>query len=142
MTVTVPIGSIRLYDSVTPDVPAGVYRVRTSLDARDGSDALPPPLPHDAYVAVDGPRFVLSSADVAAVHPPAGSVGAFGERLPHVALSRRTLPWERRFDDGTPWLALLLVREEEATVLATPATPDGGGRRAVRRARRGGRHRR
>jgi hypothetical protein len=66
---------------------------------------------------VDGPRFVLSSADVAAVHPPAGSVGAFGERLPHIALSRRTLPWERRFDDGTPWLALLVVREEEATVL-------------------------
>jgi hypothetical protein len=117
MTVSVPIGSIRLYDDVTPDVPAGVYRVRTSVDARDGGAALPPPVAHDAYVAVDGPRFVLSSADVASVHPPPGSVGAFGERLPHVALSRRTLPWERRFDDGTPWLALLVVREEEATVL-------------------------
>src|SRR5215217_2578656 len=116
MTETVPVGSMRLYDSAVPDVPAGVYRVRSSLDITAGGTLEAPPA-HDAYLEVDGPRFTLSPADVAAVHPPPGSIGAFGERLPHIALTRRTLPWERRFDDGTPWLVLLVVRDEEATVL-------------------------
>ncbi len=117
MTETVPVGSIRLYDSVAPDVVAGVYRVRSTLDIAAGGDTLAPPAAHDAYLQVDGPRFALSPADIAAVHPAPGSVGAFGQRLPHMALTRRTLPWERRFADGTPWLALLVVRAEEATLV-------------------------
>jgi hypothetical protein len=117
---TVPVGSMRLYDSAVPDVPAGSYRLRSSLDISAGS-ALAAPVAHDAFVEVDGPRFALSPTDVATVHPPPGSVGVFGERLPQLVLTRRTLPWERRFSDGTPWLVLLVVREDEATLL--PPTP-------------------
>ena len=117
MTETVPVGSMRLYDNAVPDVPAGVYRVRSSLDITADGSTLEAPPAHEAFLQVDGPRFTLSPADVAAVHPPPGSIGAFGERLPHIALTRRTLPWERRFDDVTPWLVLLVVREDEATVL-------------------------
>lgn len=117
MTETVAVGSIRLHDSVIPDVAAGVYRVRSSLDLTSGGAALAAPPVHDAFLEVDGPRFTLSPTDVAAVHPAPGSIGAFGQRLPHLALTRRTLPWERRFDDGTPWLVLLVVRPDEASLL-------------------------
>jgi hypothetical protein len=118
MTETVPIGSIRLYDSVVPDIAAGVYRVQSSLTIDADGDTLAAPPPHDAFLEVVGPRFTLSPTDVAAVHPAPGSIGAYGQRLPHIALTRRTLPWERRFADGTPWLVLLVVRPDEATLLA------------------------
>lgn len=118
MTETLPIGSIRLYDSVVPDITAGVYRVRSSLAVASADDTLAAPPAHDAFIEVAGPRFALSPSDVAAVHPAPGSIGAYGQRLPHIALTRRTLPWERRFTDGTPWLVLLVVRPDEATVLA------------------------
>ncbi|TWH69923.1 hypothetical protein [Micromonospora olivasterospora] len=32
-------------------------------------------------------------------------------------LGRRTLPWERRLADGTPWLALLVVRADEGKIV-------------------------
>lgn len=115
---TPPPGSMRLHDSVVPDVPGGVYRVRTSLDLAEDGTALDAPVAHDAFLEVTGPRFTLGPTDIAGVHPPPGSVGAFSQRLPHVTLTRRTLPWERRFADGTPWLALLLTRPEEAELLA------------------------
>jgi hypothetical protein len=70
--------------------------------------------------SVDAPRFALSPPDIYSVYPPKGQTGAFGGSLPHVVLSRRTLPWERKLvpgsrppddrsaDDVSPWLALLM----------------------------------
>lgn len=70
---------------------------------------------------VAGDRFVLQPADVEAVFPPEGNLGEHSNVLPHIMLSRSTLPWERTAvklaagdkDTGVPWLALLLFDESE-----------------------------
>jgi hypothetical protein len=64
---------------------------------------------------VGGERFSLAPADVHSVYPPEGSRGDHGHSLPHIALRRDTLPWERKADGtSTPWLALILLNAEEA----------------------------
>src|SRR5215469_15976697 len=45
--------------------------------------------------SVRGDRFRLKPADVQAVFPPAGSLGDHANVLPHILLTRSTLPWER-----------------------------------------------
>lgn len=71
---------------------------------------------------VGGERYSLGPADIHSVYPPEGSRGHFERTIPHIALSRDTLPWEREPGvANAPWLALLLLREEEVarTPLAT-----------------------
>jgi hypothetical protein len=63
---------------------------------------------------VDGPRFALTPEDIAGVYPAPGSEDSPDEYLPHIALRRRTLPWERPGPSGyEPWLALLLLKQSE-----------------------------
>lgn len=111
-------GKIRLYDQVTTDLPAGNYRVMSGLQVSVGRTPLPPPAEQAMYFQIDAPRFVLDAGEVAGRHPEIPSQGAYGDRLPHVVLGRRTLPWERQGPDGIPWLALLVVTKAEA-MLAT-----------------------
>jgi hypothetical protein len=78
------------------------------------------------------------------VFPPRNGHGPFDDAIPHIALYRRTLPWERELDPGNlignvkspvtvdpvtgqpeqpshdtglPWMALLLFEENEVTLL-------------------------
>jgi hypothetical protein len=63
---------------------------------------------------VEGPQLQLTPADIAGVYPAAGSEESPDEFLPHIALERRTLPWERVGINGQkPWLALMLFKESE-----------------------------
>ncbi|HEX8068862.1 MAG TPA: hypothetical protein VF546_02855 [Pyrinomonadaceae bacterium] len=64
---------------------------------------------------VAGTRFSLKPDEVYKVFPPAGSLGDHSNVLPHVVLSRSTLPWERESGagQGVSWLALLLFEEGE-----------------------------
>jgi hypothetical protein len=114
---TVPVGSIRLYDSVQPALDDGIYRVTSALDVRDttAQTVLAAPPEQVGHIRVTGPRFILGPEEIAGCHPPLKASGAFAERLPHVVLGRRTLPWER---DGTPWMALLVLRADEASLVS------------------------
>lgn len=70
---------------------------------------------------VSGPRFVFSPKEIYAVFPPRDSFGEFDSVLPHIELEPATLPWFRKSgngDDKTPWLALILLQEEEWTDVA------------------------
>ncbi len=49
---------------------------------------------NEVQVFIDGPRVQLNADDIAGVYPAAGSEESADEFLPHVALKRRTLPWE------------------------------------------------
>ncbi|MFG3420348.1 hypothetical protein ACIBTZ_02170 [Micromonospora sp. NPDC049460] len=109
-------GSIRLHDTVTPSLTAGIYRFTSRLEVTDRGTPKTSPPEHATHVQVGAPRLALDATEVAGQHPPRDAVGAFGDRLPHVVLGRRALPWERRLGDGTPWLALLVVRSDEATL--------------------------
>lgn len=65
-------------------------------------------------------RFELQPATIHAVFPPAASRGDFQADLPHLVLTRSTLPWERTAlrggknpDSDPPWLAVLLFHQDE-----------------------------
>lgn len=96
---------------------------------------------------VQGPRYALPDAAVANRFPPRGATGSFERVLPHLALARPTLPWDRSArrtaspEDDPPWMALLVLTEAElagigrnvrAGTLETPAPgwtplrPDAG----------------
>ncbi len=77
---------------------------------------------------VAGERFELKPEEIQAVFPPDGSLGEHSNVMPHVILTRSTLPWERSSLESdapgsrqdAPWLALLLFddgEEPEPTVL-------------------------
>lgn len=76
--------------------------------------------------AVSGSRFAIAASEIAGQFPPPGSDGDYASTLPHVALSRLTLPWERSADAqaATPWLAVLVFDEAETVVVADAQVGD------------------
>ena len=71
-------------------------------------------------MTVAPPSEALGPNDVVMVHPPANSTGAFAEELPHIVLRRPTVPWESQ--DGTPWLALLVLDPSAVTLASGSVT--------------------
>jgi hypothetical protein len=130
-------GHMYLFDSVTPPLEDGSYRLTAQTQVSyPGSSQ---DFSQQRYFDVVGPRFTVPQAMVAATFPPANAHGSFEAGLPHIVLSRRTLPWERELDPGhlipapavaaaepeivvgvparLPWVALLLFEEGEYTLL-------------------------
>ncbi len=127
-----PVGSMYLYDNITPPLLDNSYQLSVVTNVTfDGTQQ--PLEPATGFFNIEGPRFSLSATEVGAVFPPNNGHGGFDEVIPHVALLRRTLPWERVLtsqpsligtpkqaqgdppppDGPTPWLALLLFEEGE-----------------------------
>lgn len=77
--------------------------------------------------AVAGRRFTLDPASVAGVFPPDLANGEYDGALPHVVLTAPTLPWERSSvegDDAAPWLAVLLLDDDELPELFAATAAD------------------
>lgn len=88
------VGEMLLHDYIMPPLYDGRYRLDVST--RVTVDGQPKPLENKlAYFDVDGPRFTLAAPEVAGVFPPRNGHGPFDEAIPHIALGRRTLPWEQ-----------------------------------------------
>ncbi|MFT3666669.1 hypothetical protein [Piscinibacter sp.] len=124
-------GHFILHSNVMPEVTAGRYELRTE------QTGLPFEVePETTHIQVAAPRYTMPPDQILSSFPPANAEGAFGDRLPQVVLKRRTLPWERNpagsvTPSPTPWLALVVVAEGEATLstatavreCTTPGTP-------------------
>lgn len=99
-----------------PAIESGVYRVNVKQSVSGGAVASSSYATEIAF-AVTGERFsYLATQDVFGVFPAAGHVGDYQNVLPHVTLTRSTLPWERMPDgksEGLPWLVLLLLRDSD-----------------------------
>lgn len=146
-----PKGYMVLWDHVLPPLKDGSYRWRSETDVTyqvtqqnpDGTTSQVPTsqdLPEaQGYFNVEGPRFRIDQSMVAAVFPPRNGHGGFNESLPHIAIARRTLPWERALDPenllwkgnpvpdwnaNVPWMALLLFEEGECTIAQNVAITD------------------
>lgn len=128
MSLPVDIGFMRLYSSIRPGLQAGSYRVELDQEFMGGAAAVtginvPSDMSVDTVVKhfdVTGPRFSLPSTEIHSVFPPHNSVGPFHNQLPHIALKRRTLPWERPGDEDNtdlPWLALVILADGEANFI-------------------------
>jgi hypothetical protein len=119
-------GQMFLFDYMQPPLLDNSYRIGTETQVHLDNDLqhLPANL---SYFNIEGPRFNLPAPEIAGVFPPRNGHGAFEETLPHLALGRRTLPWERLMDSQNlvgrpagmpanipiPWMALLLFEDGE-----------------------------
>jgi len=133
---TPALGQMILYDDITPPLVDNSYRM--TLQTKVTVSGVDQPLDSkQAFFDIQGPRFRLNASDVATVVPPRNGHGPFTDVVPHIAIYRRTLPWERKINldgkpvprpttnsdlpaldpDGLPWLALLLFEEGEYTLL-------------------------
>lgn len=88
---------------------AGDYTIRLEQDVAGNVVD-----PVERYFEITGPQFGLAGTEIHSVFPPHNAQGSFSSRLPHIALKRRTLPWERGQDSGGPWLALVVLADFEA----------------------------
>ncbi|MFT5318634.1 MAG: hypothetical protein ACI8RA_001901 [Chlamydiales bacterium] len=107
--------TVSLNNSHYPLLKSGKYVVTFSqtLDVPDVDS----PFHSEKSFHVAGERFQLNPLNKHSVFPPANSIGDHSNVLPHIVLNRSTLPWERMVfsndNDKTPWLALLLLYEDE-----------------------------
>ncbi|MBC7841321.1 MAG: hypothetical protein H7099_03380 [Gemmatimonadaceae bacterium] len=124
-------GEFLLYPNIPPMLFAGDYILNaTQTVSANGRTAAQQPVDEmDVHISVRSPRLVLPPDQVLSTFPPAESEGSYGSRLPQVVIRRRTLPWERVLVNrpatpalpaipvNTPWLALVVIAEGEATLL-------------------------
>jgi hypothetical protein len=114
-------GHFILHSNVMPPLTAGHYELVTEQTGLPFGVA-----PEHSHVTVAAPRYTMPTDQILSTFPPANGEGAFGDRLPQIVLKRRTLPWERNpaeqlAPSPTPWLALVVVAEGEASL--SSATP-------------------
>jgi hypothetical protein len=105
------------------DIPAlrdGIYRLvltETVKVPAKKNEPTPEPTPEIIHAfTVRGPQFKLAPQEIASFYPPSGSRGEYSNVLPHIALARSSLPWERLPCAGSnkwPWLAVVLVHEDD-----------------------------
>lgn len=86
-----------------------------------------PEAPGQVKVSIEGPRVAIDTSVIMGMYPTPGSEETSDRELPHIALGRRTLPWERpgpaNGGPHSPWVALLLVKASE---MEAPGQPTGG----------------
>ena len=117
-------GHFILHSNVMPPITAGRYELVTEqVDLPFDVE------PEHTHVQIAAPRYTMPTDQILSSFPPANAEGAFGDRLPQIVLKRRTLPWERDpagqvQPSETPWLALVVVAEGEATLSTATAVRD------------------
>ncbi|MGK8507565.1 hypothetical protein ACRS5S_05740 [Nocardia asiatica] len=125
---TIPVGDVELHDNYLPGVTAGDYTVEVTHDLQEHPDG--PSIITDGALrtvqrfTVRGPQVSIDTGAVLATQPPDGSIGRFAEVLPHVVLGDPMLPWERDMNaaPGTPWLALLVLTDDQLVGAAAEPT--------------------
>ncbi|WP_405888994.1 hypothetical protein OG762_39350 [Streptomyces sp. NBC_01136] len=112
---TTPLDRTLFVDYQVPSLAAGDYSIKVTQTI--GVD--PKAYTATRTFSVAGERFALPPELVGAVFPPDGSIGDHSHVLPHLVLSRSSLPWERAPQAARgqgaplPWLALLLFAGDE-----------------------------
>jgi hypothetical protein len=123
---TLPVGDIQFFSKIPPPLPSGDYTITSDHTVAWGSDATQMKrFQNTQQFSVQGPRFKLNVSDVHSIFPAAGTRGKYENILPQIVLKKRSLPWEHVLEkgdtSGSPWLALLVLDEEQ---ILTPPTTD------------------
>jgi hypothetical protein len=120
-------GEINFIQNHVPPFDAGTYRLVLSQALSVAKE----PLKKTVEFAVAGERFRFNPNEFGTCFPPADGVGAYDNVLPHIVLTRKTLPWERmvstkEFKNGdvTPWIGLLVFEEQNAPKLQSVKVGD------------------
>jgi hypothetical protein len=100
-----------------PALESGEYQLSVAQSLQiDSVEKIAPNITQTFYVS--GERFHILPEHIHSAFPPAHSLGDHSNVLPHLMLARTTLPWERESitgDPNTPWLALLVIHEDETS---------------------------
>lgn len=120
------VTDLRFSDTHLPAVPADTYTLTTTTTLEiNGSQVTGSQFQVQSTFTVSGERFSLDAAQIGGTFPSAGAQGDFSSCLPHILLTRSTLPWERSpYSDGTEqngasWLGLLVFSAETAPPVQT-----------------------
>ncbi|MEW1551706.1 hypothetical protein [Streptomyces tsukubensis] len=124
MTTDLPIGDLRFYDNQVPALAAGDWQINLA-HTLDGITT--GTMRATQNLVVSAPQFAMDPALVLNRYPPADSTGPYDTVLPHIVLNDALLPWERVMTgtadaNRTPWLALLVLGEDEITGGTTSPT--------------------
>ena len=113
-------GEVIFHRACFPALLADDYELRVDHELGVNTSSKPLPGERRFGLRVDGPRFTMESSLIHGVFPPTNGRGSYVSRLPQIVLRRRTLPWERVLPGtaDTPWMALLLFEEGEATTIS------------------------
>ena len=104
---------ITFYDNYEAPLPAGSYRIVLQQTVNLEGDAARYYY-RDQKFEVLAPRYAIDADEIQAYFPPNGGVADYRHILPHIVMGSRNLPWERRPGKaGEPWLALLVVSEQD-----------------------------
>jgi hypothetical protein len=119
---TLQPGEIRFVDNYIPLLEADSYTIQVEQNlVGAGAHPVNAVFSEKQEFLVSGPRFRLDPADIQQKYPPPNSRGEFQYDLPHIVLTKRTLPWERCIFDppygdmerAVPWMALILLDPKE-----------------------------
>ena len=121
-----PVGEIRFFDSIRPPLSQGDYKMhlkQTFPEVVDtnptGMDALEQ---QNKYFTINGSKWSIDPLTVHSRYPPKNEQNVkLDLTLPKIVFQSKTLPWERIAESGSdlPWMALLLIREDEFDNLCT-----------------------
>lgn len=104
---------ITFYDNYEAPLPAGSYRLVLQQTVNLQGEAARHYY-RDQKFEILAPRYAIDADEIQALFPPSGGAADYRNTLPHIVLGTRNLPWERRpGDSGEPWLALLVVSEQD-----------------------------
>jgi hypothetical protein len=121
------VDGVYFFSKCQPPVVAGdKFVVQVSQAAgdqlkTDGSQAV--------HFVVEGTHERLAETDIVGRYPAPGTSSS-DECLPHIALSRQSLPWERlriKGDGSSPWMALLVFKRSEIITPVTSTKVKGSG---------------
>ncbi|GGZ33270.1 hypothetical protein GCM10010387_29260 [Streptomyces inusitatus] len=115
MTTDLPIGDLRFYDNQVPALAAGNWQINLTHTLKDITTGT---MGATQNLVVSAPQFAMDPALILNRYPPADSTGPYDTVLPHIVLNDALLPWERTMTNTadanrTPWLALLVLGEDE-----------------------------
>jgi hypothetical protein len=104
------IGDLQLYDYYKPQLTGGNYEITVTHELGDVDTGT---LAAAQSFTVSAPQVALDPSELIQLYPPNGSTGQYADALPFAVLAEPTLPWERAMPDAVPWLALLVLTEDE-----------------------------
>ena len=114
-----PVGQIRYFDRIEPALTSGQYTLRMNQQLPSELNLNQSNFIRDIDFNIQGPRWRINPANVHMRSPPKNEQGVLCDMsFPRIVFQRKTTPWERALDDESmddedPWMALLLIREDE-----------------------------
>ena len=121
-----PVGEIRFFDSIRPPLSQGDYKMHMQQTFPEVVDTNPTGMEaleqQNKYFTVNGSKWSIDPLTVHSRYPPKNEQNVkLDLTLPKIVFQSKTLPWERIPESGSdlPWMALLLIREDEFNDLCT-----------------------